>query len=125
MKRPAMEVSHFDGLVTIAVPAALARDIAAVWGQAHAVDPVLAETRPDWHHDVIALIVHAARAEQFLDAGPAPVEVPLLNLTHTSPAHGADTPSEPPAPPVLSATDEGDDHGPASSGAPNLQVVTR
>lgn len=124
MKRPVMEVSHFDGLVTIAVPAALARDIAAVWSNAHIGDPILAETRPDWHHDVIALISNAARAEQHLDAARV-VNVPILTLTHSSPAHGVGAPSEPPAPPASSGADEGDDHGPASAGAPNLQVVPR
>ena len=80
MNPPTMEVSHFDGLVTIAVPADLARDIAAVWAQAHAVDPILAETRQDWHRDVISLISHAAYAEQQAGNGPTPVEVPLLAL---------------------------------------------
>lgn len=78
MRRPVMEVSHFDDLVTIAVPPALARDIAAVWSSAHATDPILAATWPDWHHDVIALITSSARAEQHADE--ARVDVPLLTL---------------------------------------------
>jgi hypothetical protein len=82
MKRPVMEVSHFDDLVTIAVPPALARDLAAVWSSAHATDPILAETRPDWHHDVIALIANSVRAEQHADA--ARVDVPLLTIPTTT-----------------------------------------
>ena len=77
---PPMQVSHFDGQVTITVPADLARDIGAVWAQAHAVDPILSATRPLWHDDVIALISHAAQAEMHAGNGPAPVEVPVLSL---------------------------------------------
>lgn len=36
-----------------------------------------------------------------------------------SPAHGVPAPSEPPAPPVTSRADVGDDHGPASAGEPD------
>lgn len=127
MKTPTMQVSHFDGDVTIALSPALARDVAAIWAQAHAGDPFLDETRPRWHDDVIALISNAALADQHAGGGPAPVQVPFLAFvaTKTSPAHGVGAPSEPPAPPAVSSVDEGDDHGPASAGETRTEVVSR
>lgn len=77
---PAMDVSYFDGDVTIALSPALARDLAAIWSQAHAGDTLLDETRPRWHDDVIALISNAALAEQYDGSGPESVDVPLLTL---------------------------------------------
>lgn len=80
---PPMVVSHFDGDVTIAVPPALARELAAVWSTAHATDPVLSETRPRWHDDVIALVSHAALADQQAGRGPEPAVARQLVLVHT------------------------------------------
>lgn len=77
---PTMQVSHFDDQVTIVLSPALARDVAAIWAQAHAADDLLNETRPRWHDDVIALITNAALADQHAGTGPAPVEVPFLTL---------------------------------------------
>lgn len=68
-----MDVSWFDGDVTITIPPALARDIAAVWGAAHAADPLLSETRPRWHDDVISIVAAAALADQQAGVGPEPV----------------------------------------------------
>lgn len=73
-----MQVSHTSTDVTITVPADLARDIAAVWSSAHATDPILAETRPDWHRDVIAIVSHAVMCDQAAGAGPVPVEAVFL-----------------------------------------------
>lgn len=88
-----MQVSYFDGLVTIAVPPALARDIASVWGHAHAVDPLLAETRPDWYLDVTALIANSLHA-QMQTASPAEVvDVPVLTLPTTDPTRLKAVPS--------------------------------
>lgn len=81
---PQMTVSHFDGDVTIALSPALARDVAAIWASAHAADPLLDQTRPRWHDDVIALITNAARAEQHTPAAPEPVLVPFLVLAPTT-----------------------------------------
>lgn len=75
-----MHVAHKDVDVVITVPADLARDIAAVWAQAHAADSILSETRPDWHADVIALVSHAAMADQLAGAGPAAAEAVFLPL---------------------------------------------
>lgn len=77
---PTMQVSHFDGQVTIALSPALARDLAAIWAQAHAADSLLDLTRPRWHDDTIALISNAALAEQHAGTGPDPVEVSFLQL---------------------------------------------
>lgn len=93
MKRPVMDVSYFDGLVTIAVPPALARDIAAVWGSAHATDPILAETRPDWHLDVTALIAASIRAQEQAARPAEVVDVPLLALPAHTPTHLKAVPS--------------------------------
>lgn len=125
---PTMDVSYFDDQVTIALSPALARDLAAIWAQAHAGDPLLNETRPRWHDDTIALISNAALAEQQAGTGPAAVDVPILAIVgnpQTSPAHGAGAPSEPPAPPAVSSADEGDDHGPASAGETRTEVTGR
>lgn len=73
-----MQVSHTSTDVTITVPADMARDIAAVWSTAHVNDPLLAETRPDWHRDVIAIVSHAVMADQAAGGGPVPVEAVFL-----------------------------------------------
>lgn len=83
MKTPVMHVSHFDGDVTIALPPALARDLASLWGQAHAADPILGATRPDWHLDVVALLTAAENAQQHVDRQP--VLVPFLTLDGDTP----------------------------------------
>lgn len=77
---PSMDISYFDGDVTIALSPALARDLAAIWAQAHAGDPLLDQTRPRWHDDVISLISNAARAEQQGNSGPRAVAVPVLTI---------------------------------------------
>ena len=81
---PAMDVSHFDDDVTITVSPDLARDLASVWAQAHANDPLLSQTRPRWHEDVIALITHAAYADQQAGRGPGPA--PQTQLVPLFPA---------------------------------------
>lgn len=73
-----MQVSHTSTDVIITVPADLARDIAAVWSTAHVNDPLLAETRPDWHRDVIAIVSHAVMADQAAGGGPVPIEAVFL-----------------------------------------------
>lgn len=74
----AMNVGHFDGDVTITLSPDAARALAGVWGNAHAVDPVLSDRHPAWDRDMAELLIAAARADYHAGAAPAPVEAVLL-----------------------------------------------